>query len=338
MKRRVPVMRLSLFLIVVVVSTLFGFGCSQTAEPREKAKVEQASAPKPKEQLIIGSGGTGGSAYHLCAAVADLITRKAPNIEATVQATGGSVENTRLVASKEIEMAHTTELYKAWNGLGAFKDNPVRDIRVLMQYGSWATHIVTLDSLPINTVYDLKGKRVGVGPPGSGTEINARAILKGHGMTFEDIKAEFLSFTEQAQALRDGTIQAGFMMLVPPGAAVMDLVSTHKVKLISVGGSELQRILKDNPEFSSVVIPAGTYAGVDKDTVAINNPGHLIVHKDMPDDLAYTITKVILENLDELRQANAAFKILTPQIAAQSSGVPLHPGSERYFREKGLLK
>lgn len=322
--------KLVILLVLVFGFTTFFAGCAPKTE---------GEAPAQKVYLTMGTGGTSGSAYILGSVVCDTITRFAPNIEATVQATGGSVENHRLISAKKAELGHTTELYKAWNGTGAFKDDVQKDMRVVMMYATWHTHIITLADSGINSIADLKGKRVGVGPPGSGTEINMRAILDGYGLTFDDIKPEFLSFAEQVSALRDGVIEAGAMMLVPPGSGAMDLASTHAMKMLSIDEEHMKKILEKNPEFGAGKIAAGTYKGVDTDTVTVVNFGHIITHKDIPEDVIYNVTKAIWENKAYLEQGAADFKLLTIEDAANSSlGVTLHPGAEKYFKEVGALK
>jgi TRAP transporter TAXI family solute receptor len=330
--------KLALGILLIFLFSIMLTGCSSSSQAPSGGEGGEQKSSGEKVYLSMGTGGTSGSAYVLGSVVCDTLTRFAPNVEATVQATGGSVENHRLIGSKTVELGHTTELYKAYNGKGAFEGEPDTDSVVVMMYASWHTHIVTLADSGINSVYDLKGKRVGVGPPGSGTEINMRAILAGYDMTFDDIKPEFLSFAEQVSALKDGTIEAGAMMLVPPGAGAMDLASTHDMKLISIEDENMKKILEQNPDFDAGILPGGTYRGVDVDTATIVNFGHIITHKDMPEDLIYNVVKALWENKSYMDEGASSFKFITIEDAATKTlGVPLHPGAEKYFKEVGAL-
>lgn len=288
--------------------------------------------------LAIATGATSSTGYILGGTIADLLTRTMPNTVVTIQATGGSIENMRLLLDGQVDIGHSTELYNSWHGLGGFKkDGPLHNIVPLMQYGVWASHIIVSDRSRVRKVEDLKGLRVGVGATGSGNAINSEAILKAHGMTFDDIRPEYLSYSEQIDALKDGNIDVAMIMTVAPGSTIVQMANQDKIRLIPIAPDMVDKIVADNAIYKPVTLPAGTYQGVDVDTPTVNSPGWFVVRADMDETLAYQIVKVIAEHLDELRGINAEFKVLTKEMMPETLGVPLHPGAERYFKEAGLL-
>lgn len=288
--------------------------------------------------LVMATGATSSTGYILGATIADLLTRTLGNTVVTIQATGGSIENVRLVRDGQVEIGHSTELYNSWHGLGGFKnEGPMHDIVPLMQYGAWASHIIVSDKSPIRTVEDLKGRRVGVGAAGSGNAINSEAILKAHGLSFDDIRPEYLSYTEQIDALKDGNIDAAMIMTVAPGSTIVQMATQDKIRLIPIAPDKVKKIVADNAIYKPVTLPGGIYQGVDVDTATVNSPGWFVVRSDMDEELAYRIVKIFVEHLDELRGINAEFKVLTKEMMPETLGVPLHPGAEKYFKEAGLL-
>lgn len=191
---------------------------------------------------------------------------------------------------------------------------------------------------PVQKVEDLKGRRVGVGATGSGNAINTEAVLKAHGLTFEDIKPEYLSYSEQIDALKDGNIDVACIMTVAPGSTIVQMAASDRIRLIPIAPDKVEKIVADNAVYRKVVLPKGTYEGVDADILTVNSPGWFQVREDMPEELAYNIVKTVIEHLDELRGINAEFKVLTKEMAPETLGIPLHPGAAKYFKEAGLLK
>lgn len=287
--------------------------------------------------LVIATGSTTSTGYILGGTIADLLTRTLDDTIVTIQATGGSIENTRLLLDGLVDIAHSTELYNSWHGLRSFEGNQVRNVRPIMQYGAWATHIIVLDKSPITKIEDLKGKRVGVGATGSGNAINTEAVLRAHGITFDDIRPEYLSYSEQIDALRDGTIDVACIMTVAPGSTIVQMAATNKIRLIPITPEKVEKIVQDNAIYRKVVLPKGTYDGVNTDVLTVNSPGWFIVREGMDEDLVYDIMKTVVENLDELRSINAEFKILTKEMIPETLGIPLHPGAEKYYKEAGLI-
>ena len=301
-----------------------------------------ASAPvhggQRMQALVMATGATSSTGYILGGSIADLLTRKMENTVVTIQATGGSIENVRLVRDGQVEIGHSTEVYNSWNGLGGFKtEGPIHDIVPMMQYGAWASHIIVNHNSPVQKIEDLKGLRVGLGAAGSGNAINSEAILKAHGMTFADIRPEYLSYTEQIDALKDGNIDVAMIMTVAPGSTIVQMATQDKIRLISIAPEMVKKIVADNAIYTPVTLPAGTYQGVDVETTTVNSPGWFVVRSDMDEELVYQIVKIIADSLDELRAINAEFRVLRLEMMPETLGIPLHPGAARFFKEIGLL-
>ena len=295
---------------------------------------------KQQEQtaLVMATGSTTATGYILGGTIADLITRTVDDVSVTIQATGGSIENTRLLVDGQADIAHSTELYNSYYGLGGFANGAIKDVVPMFQYGAWSTHIIVRENSPVKKVEDLKGLRVGVGAAGSGNAINSEAVLKAHGLTFNDIRAEYLSYSEQIDALRDGNIDVAMIMTVAPGSTIVQMAAQDKIRLIPIAKDKINKIVADNAIYKPVTLPAGTYEGVNVATPTVNSPGWLVVRKSMDEDLVYDIVKTVTENFAELQGINAEFRVLTKEMLPETLGMPLHPGAEKYFKEAGLLK
>jgi len=197
--------------------------------------------------------------------------------------------------------------------------------------------IITLADTGIAQIEDLKGKRVGVGAPGSGTEVDARNILAAHGITYDDIDEDYLSYAESVEQLKNGTVDAVFQTSGLPNATIMDISTTHDVVIIPVRPEMAEKLSKEISYYSSEIIPAGTYDNKeDVYTAAVQTI--LITREDLSEDVVYDITKTLFENLDTMVATHNAAKDIDISKYAVGMPIPLHPGAEKYFREIGVLK
>jgi TRAP transporter TAXI family solute receptor len=293
-------------------------------------------APAAAQELSIATGGTGGVYYPYGGGLAELIGRHVPGYTATAEVTGASVENMALISRKDSDIAFALAdtVVQAYTGTGRFEGRAMPELRALAAIYPNALHVVTLADSGITTLQDLRGKRVSVGAPGSGTEVNARALLEGNGITFDDIQPQRLNFNETADALRDGTIDAGIWSVGPPTSSILNLAATRAIRLIPIEGAELAAAQAADPVFAPYTIRAGLYDGVG-DTPTISIPNALIVHAEMDDDLAYAITKALFEHIDELRAIHPAANDTTVEFTMAATPIPLHPGALRYYMEIG---
>ncbi|MEP4547826.1 MAG: TAXI family TRAP transporter solute-binding subunit [Saccharospirillum sp.] len=288
------------------------------------------------ESLSIATGGTGGTYYPLGGGLAELITNNIDGYDAVAEVTGASVENMGLVhrEDSDLAIALADTVYQAYNGGDRFNGNKLDVVALASLYPN-AVQIVTLADSDINSLADLRGKRVSVGAPGSGTEVNANAILEGNGISYDDFTALRLNFNETADAIRDGDIDAGFWSVGPPTSSILSLATTRDIKLLSLSQEEVANALELEPVFAPYTLRAGLYEGMDEPVQSVGIPNVLTVNTAMSDDLAYQITKLLFEEVEYLRDIHPAANDTTVDFALTSTPIPLHPGAIRYYEEIG---
>jgi uncharacterized protein len=284
--------------------------------------------------VTIGTGGTGGVYYPLGGGMADIMNKKLDNIEATAESTGASVENCRLVANGEMTMALAlgNAVLLAVDGKGDF--DKALDLKAAFGAYQNSTQVVTTKGSGINTIPDMKGKKISVGAPGSGTEVIAKELLNFFDISYKDINAQRLSFSETATAIQDGQVDAGFWSVAYPASSIQNLASQRDIKFVKFPKKDLNKITSQFDYYSKGTIPAGTYKGVDEDVQVPGVTNTMIVKSSMSDDLAYKLTKTIFENLDSLKDVHQAANQF--KSTARAAPIELHPGSKKYFDEANL--
>lgn len=295
-------------------------------------------APAERTFLTIATAGTGGVYYPLGGALAQIYSAALPGVNASAQSTVGSVFNVQAVQQGRADVAFTMGDI-AWFAYEQGTDSdptPHRKLRTLAVLYQNTVQIVARRDGPLHTIADLRGQRVGVGAPGSGTEVSARVVIEAHGLSYADVRPDYLSFAEVAAQMQDRTLDAGVVTASFPVSAITDASMTVGVRLLPVSDEALARIRAQYPFFTRVTIPAGTYRGQDEDvpTVAVENL--LVVSEDLDEQLAYDLTRLLFESLEELGRTHAAAKEIDVADAA-TAPIPLHPGAERYYRERGVL-
>ncbi|MFP4568639.1 TAXI family TRAP transporter solute-binding subunit [Rhodosalinus sp.] len=288
------------------------------------------------QDLSIATGGTGGTYYPYGGGLAELIGKHIDGASATAEVTGASVENMALISrgDSDLAIALADTVVDAYEGNGQFEGRAV-DARALASIYPNAIQIVTLADSGVESLSDLEGKRVSVGAPGSGTEVNARRILEANGITYDDIDAQRLNFNETADALRDGDIDAGFWSVGPPTSSIMNLAATRDIRLVPLSDEEVQAGIDQHGTFAAYSLRAGIYEGVEEAVPTIAVPNVLVVHADMDEDLAYQITMNMFENVDELIAVHPAANDTTVDFALGATPIPMHPGALRYYEETG---
>jgi uncharacterized protein len=293
-----------------------------------------------QQRLSIATGGTGGVYYPLGGGLANVLSKALPGTEATAEVTSASVDNVKLVGAGKADLAFTLADTAAdgLNGVGKFKEKvPIRALAVLYANKSqW----VTVEGTGIQKMQDLKGKRIGTGAPGSGTEVIALRILEAYGIDPEkDVKREKLSVAESVNALKDRKIDAFFWSGGVPTAAVTDLGATPgvKIRLLDHADAIPAMVKKYGPLYVKGTIPAKSYPGQAKDAAGADVWNLLVVNEKMDEQLAHDLVKALFEHQAELAAVHSEARNL--DLSRQydvGSPVPFHPGAKKYFAEKGL--
>ena len=302
--------------------------------------VALATGAAAQQKFInVLTGGQAGVYYPLGVAVSQIYGKALPDVKATVQATKASVENLNLLQAGRGEIAFTLgdSLSDAWKGdeEAGFKSKLDKLRAVAGIYSNYIQIVASADS-GIRTLADLKGKRISVGAPRSGTELNARAVLKAAGLTYKDFaKVEYLPFGESVELIKNRQLDVTLQSAGLGVASIRDLATTMKISVVAIPPEVVAKIA--DPAYQPGVIPAGTYTGQDAAVPTVTIKNFLVTHEGMPADTVYLMTKSLFDNLDQLVAAHSAAKAISKAEAAKALPVPLHPGAERYYREAGLL-
>jgi TRAP transporter TAXI family solute receptor len=291
--------------------------------------------------IAIATGGTGGVYYPLGGGMANILTKYVPGYAATARVTGGSVDNLKLIGSKqsEVAMVMVDAALDALKGEDKFKGNKV-DVRTLMVLYPNRMHVVSIEGKGIEKMSDLKGKRVSTGSPGSATEVMAFRVIEAAGLDKDkDMKRERLGVAESTNALKDGKIDAYFWVGGLPTAGVTDLAATPGVKIKLVDHADVldKMNTKYGGIYSADVIPAKTYPGQDTDNKITSVQNILVSNASLPDQVAYEIVKTFIEHKADLVAVHGEAKNIEidKQVTANSA-IPWHPGAVKYFTEKGV--
>jgi hypothetical protein len=298
-----------------------------------------AASVQAADNLVLATGGTAGTYYPFGGAMAKIWNSKIKDMNVTAQTSGASGENVRLINKKEVELAlvQSDTLDFAFNAKEAFKE-PLKGMSVIATLYPEIVQVVVAAGSPIKSFADLKGKKVGVGAPGSGTEANFRQLLDAYGMKKEDVNAQFLSFSESAEAFKDKHIDAFIVTAGIPNAGIMDVSTQNEIRILDIPADVAAKLTQKYPFLAAVKVPANTYKGLTADvsTVAVN--AVLIAGNQLKDDMVYNLTKTLFENQAELASAHAKGKELNAQYAVKGVSIPFHPGAVKYYKEKGLMK
>jgi TRAP transporter TAXI family solute receptor len=294
-----------------------------------------------RQFVAIATGGTGGTYYPLGGALAQMLSNNVEGLIVTAQSGNASVANCNLISRGQIEtgfsQANTT--YWCYTATGILEGKePITNLRGIASLYPETIHIVATKAAGITCIEDLKGKKVGVGAPNSGTAADAEIILNAHGITFDDIQADFLSFNEVAQRLIDGQIDAGFTTAGFPTSSIINIATKRDIVLIPISAEKIKELVEAIPYYGATVIPGGLYKGVDEDVPALATPALWICDAKLSPTLVYKMTKALWEHRDVLEKVHSQGKNITLETALDGIGIPLHPGAELYYKEVGLVK
>lgn len=286
---------------------------------------------EPRQTFAIATGGPAGLYYPFGGGMASIWSKELPHVNLKAEVTGGSVTNVIQVARKESELgiAMADVVTDAYLGRGRFPE--ALPLRVLFTAYPNIVHILTLEGSGVESVADMRGKRISLGAAGSGTAIAAENVLTGLGIAMSEIAMAYLSFAETTSALKDGTIDAGFVVGGLGLAAVTELSVTRDLHLVALSDDELDRLGRQFPAYSATRIPAGAYNGVDRDVPALGIWSAVVVHPDVPAALAYELTCTIYRNKDALLKVSPVARAMTIENIHRLPAVPLHVGTQAYL-------
>lgn len=335
---------MTVLLAVSMLAIACGGGDATPQAPQEGGDQADTPATVPAPavgdtNLIMATGGVAGTYYPLGGAMANVWTRNIEGLNVTVEATGASVENIRLLASGESDLAMSMNgpATAAFLGEGAF-DGTALDFRAVGVIYPEVMQIVARKDSGIETIADLAGKRVSIGPAGSGTADAAGKILAAFGMDADaDINKFQDNFGDAARKLKDGDLDAAFAVLAVPAANVIDITTATEINIVDIQGAGLDALLAIDPTFSAYEIPANTYDGVADVSYTVSQWAVLYVPTDMDEQLVYDITRVMYDHQSEIAQGHArGDQILLETAMLGIDPVPFHPGALRFYQEKGL--
>jgi TRAP transporter TAXI family solute receptor len=291
-----------------------------------------AGCGQSERTLAIATGGPAGLYYPFGGAMASLWSEVLPGVNVKAEVTGGSVTNVIQVARQESDLgiAMADVVSSAYAGMGRFPE-PL-PLRVLFTAYPNVVHMLSLRDSGIKTIDDLAGKRVALGAQGSGTSVAALNIITGLGLSLEDIAPRYLSFGETTTGLKDGTLDAGFVVGGLGIAAVTELSVSRDIEIIALSDAEIARLTQRFPAYSGYEIPGETYAGVRESRQTLGIWSAVVVHENMPEALAYALTCTVYRDHPRLLAVSPVVKDMTTTNIHQLPAVPLHPGTERYLQ------
>ena len=295
--------------------------------------------PAQQRGLSIVTGGTGGVYYVLGGGIANMLTKNLTNIKVTAESTAASVDNAKLIDARKADLAFIAGdvAYDACMGLAKFKNKvPLRNL--LVPYSDFI-QFVAAEGAGISSLKELRGKRVSIGAPGSGTEVKGMRMLEAVGIDPEkDIRRDRLSVAESANAMKDRKVDAFNWAGGLPTAAIMDLAATPgmHIRILDLGEILPKLREKYGPVYFGGVIPKGTYSGMQQDVHTACVANVLCCHEKLDEETAYQITKLIIEKKSDLVLVHKEAAHITLQDAVVGSPIPYHPGAIRYYKEKGM--
>ena len=288
-------------------------------------------------KMTMGTGGTSGT-YYAFGGVLGQYMKNHAKVDVTVVSTDGSKSNIQGIDAGDYQLAtvQSDVMAYAWAGSRSFEaDGAVQSFRVVAGLYAEAVQLVTMDP-NIKSVADLAGKNVSVGAPGSGVYFNAIDVLAAAGLTLDDINPQYQSFSDSADALKDGKIHAAFIVAGAPTAAITELCTTNSAYLVPIDGDIAAALMDSSPFYTVYTIPANTYPGQTEDVLTVTVKATLIVSADADEETVYKLTKAIFDNTDAIAKENGKGAELSIENATSGMAAPFHPGAAKYFAEQGV--
>ena len=330
-----------LCLVFVLILTLVLSGCAKPPAPAQTE--EKQETPVKNQELLFATGGTAGTYYPLGGAIANVWNANITGLNVTIQPSGASVENLRLLDSREadIVMAMNNIAEDAWLGKGSFDGKPTKGFRAVGVVYPEIIQGVGLVESGVKSIVDQKGKRVAGGPPGSGTAATTPHIFAAYGLKDGDMTVVNDTFGDAVEKMKDGHLDAAWNVIAAPGAAIVDLLTTKELNFLEIKGAELESLQKQFPLIAPHVIPAGTYSFKgnpypDIHTIALQ--AVLYVRDDLDEELVYNLAKYMYEKNEDVAKAHATGNQILLENAKNGITTDFHPGAIKYYTDKGMWK
>ncbi|WP_258359278.1 TAXI family TRAP transporter solute-binding subunit [Moorella sulfitireducens] len=328
---------LAIFLGFTLLLNLIIVGCGNQKNQGNNPGSSPQQGTKPKF-LVVGTASSGGAYYPIGIGLADIITNTL-GIQTTAQVTGGAVENNELIKKKDVDLAITMSVLasRAYKGEEPYKgkNEEIRTLFTGLSKGIF--HVVVNDKSDIRSIKDLKGKKVVLGPAGGGGIYVTLDVLSAYGISLSEIQPLYIPYDEGTSALTDGNVDAVVVQSAAPASAITQLTAAKKpVRILSIEDDILKIIFQKYPYYKKIDLPKEIY-NTDQPITTIYDDTTVVINKDLDEQMVYNITKAIFENLDKVKQSHPSAKNLQLENAAKGVPVPLHPGAEKYYKEKGVL-
>ena len=314
--------------LLIMMFALASCGSSDSGEASKNGIV------RSNEFITVATGPTSGIYYPIGGAFANVLSTA--GYKTSAQATGASVENINLITQDDAELAISMQdsVVQAYEGFGAFSEAKP-ELRALMRLWPNYVQLVTIKSTGINSVEDLRGKRVGVGAPNSGVELNARMIFEAYGMTYDDAKVDYLSYGEAIDQMKNGLCDAAFVTSGLPNSTVSELAFSYDMVIVPIDGEGRDRLIEKYPFFAPSTIEAGTYNN-EEDVESVFVYNIMLVSNSLSDDMVYDILDCIFDDVDAIKAShNTANKNIDISFGVTDLKIPLHDGAARWWQEHG---
>ena len=298
------------------------------------ASLALSCSPESRTNISIGTGGTGGVYYPYGGGLAEIWSQHLPGIRVVAEVTGASVENVKLAHKGETVIGEIMGdvAFQAYHGEGKFEGKPQGILALAVMYPS-ILHVVALKGKNVTTLSQLKDQTVSIGAPGSGTAFMSELILAALGIDQASFGVRRLSFVESANALRDRSIDVGIWCVAPPASSIMDLATTHGIRVIPFTPEEQQTITGRHGFYSALNLPPGIYRGVTEPVPTLSVWNIIICKADLPEELVYDLARVLFEQNAYMQKIHPYARYSTAENTALYSPIPLHPGTIRYLRK-----
>ena len=293
--------------------------------------------------ITIGTGGVTGTYYPTGGAICRMMNKqkKETGIRCSIESTGGSVYNVNTIKAGELDfgIAQSDTVYQAFNGEGKFKGKAIKELRSVMAIYPELLALVVRKDAGIKTLPDIKGKRINIDVPGSGTRMTAEIVMDAFGIKKSDLKkAEELKSTEGPTMLKDSKIDGYFGVFGHPTANIKDAANSVDIDLVPIEGKPIDELVKKYPYYAKGVISGTFYKGVKHDTPSIGVKAVLVTSSKIDEKVVYTLTKTILDNFDAFKKLHPAYKTITKESLLDGLSIEQHPGAKKAFKEAGILK